>query len=525
MVLGNVKGVKTMNTRISFWNVTVSFTIPLLLLWGITSASFAQITRGNIIIELETVALGLTSPVGVTHAGDGSRRLFIVDQTGQIRILQGGDLLSAPFLDISDQLPELNINFDERGLLGLAFHPDYGTNGRFFVRYSRPREGVSTEPCFGTARGCHEEVLAEFSVSDDPNVANPSGAILFRIDEPQFNHNAGDIAFGPDGLLYFSLGDGGGAHDGLADTPPSHGTTGNGQNIDTALGAILRIDVDSAPQAPLAYAIPPDNPFVGQTGVDEIFAYGFRNPYKFSFDDGSGGDGSLYLADVGQNLFEEVNIVDKGGNYGWVIREGFSCFDPFNPTGPPDSCSNVGPLGETMVDPIVDYSHEEGGISVIGGFVYRGSSAPSLLGKYVFGDFSGAFAVGTGRLYFLEQPVPGSFEIREFQIGFDDRDYGLFLKGFGEDEAGELYATAAAVLGPRENTGIVQRIVVEALVAGDLNGDGCVDRDDYGILIADIRAPAPHDPGHDLNGDEQVNRADARTLVGLFTNARGVACS
>jgi hypothetical protein len=230
----------------------------------------------------------------------------------------------------------------------------------------------------------------------------------------------------------------------------------------------LRIDVDSPPQAPLAYAIPPDNPFVGQTGVDEIYAYGFRNPYRFSFDDGPGGDGALYLGDVGQNLFEEVDIVEKGGNYGWVIKEGFSCFDPFNPLNPPASCSDTGPSGEPLIDPIVDYSHDEGGITVIGGFVYRGSRSPSLVGKYVFGDFSGQFTVPSGRLYFLEEPAPGSFEIHEFRIGVEDDPYGLFLKGFGEDEDGEIFACGSTALAPFGETGVVERIVVETVVI-----DGC----------------------------------------------------
>ena len=427
----------------------------------------AGITQGDITIKLETVAEGLVAPISVTHAGDGSGRLFIVEQSGQIRLVVDGELLPTPFLDIVDKIPELNPFFDERGLLGLAFHPNYASNGRFFIRYSSPREGQKDEPCFGTSRGCHTENVAEYAVSaDDANQADPdSEIILFSIDEPQFNHDAGEVAFGPDGFLYFTLGDGGGAHDGLADDPPSHGPIGHGQNIETALGSILRIDVDSPPQDPLPYAIPADNPFVGQPGVDEIYAYGMRNPYKFSFDDGPGGDGSLYVADVGQNLFEEVNIVVNGGNYGWVIREGFHCFDPFNPLDPPDVCADTGPLGEPLLDPIAEYSHPdsgfdpEGGITVIGGFVYRGSRSPGLVGKYVFGDFAQQFVVPSGSLYFLIEPAPGEFEIRQFQIGPDDDPYGLFLKGFGEDEDGEVYACGSIALAPFGDTGVVQRIV------------------------------------------------------------------
>jgi glucose/arabinose dehydrogenase len=414
----------------------------------------AAITKGKVVIRLEPVATGLVSPDHATHAGDGTHRLFIVDQAGRVRIVKNGALLPTPFLDLTVQIPVLSPGFDERGLLGLAFHPDYANNGRFFVRYSAPRAGSPGEPCFGTSRGCHEEILAEFSVSADPDVANPAGTILFRIDEPQFNHNAGTLAFGPDGYLYFTLGDGGGAHDGLADTPPSHGPIGNGQNIDTALGKMLRIDVDAG--AP--FGIPPDNPFVGVPGLDLIYAYGLRNPFRFAFDSRPGGDGRLILADVGQNLFEEVDIIVKGGNYGWVIKEGFSCFDPFSPNTPPATCAGTGHLGEPLIDPIVDYSHAEGGISVIGGYVYRGARSPGLTGIYVFGDFSASFGTPGGRLYFVEDLAPGA-AIREFRIGPEDRTYGRYLKGFGEDEAGEVYALGSTVLGPTGTTGIVERIV------------------------------------------------------------------
>ena len=224
-------------------------------------------------------------------------------------------------------------------------------------------------------------------------------------------------------------------------------------------------DRDDDP-APLPYGIPPDNPFAATTGVDEIYAYGMRNPYKFSFDDGPGGDGALFLADVGQNLFEEVNIVINGGNYGWVIKEGFHCFDPFNPTNPPDICPDTGPFGEPLLDPIVEYSHPgsgfplEGGITVIGGFVYRGSQSPSLVGTYVFGDFAQEFVVPSGSLYFIAEPMPGDFEIRRFRITEDDIPYGLFLKGSFEAQYGEIYVCGSIELAPIGNTGVVERIVV-----------------------------------------------------------------
>jgi glucose/arabinose dehydrogenase len=447
----------------------------------------AAITRSDIVVKREVVAAGLTGPHHLTHAGDGSGRLFVVDQAGLIRIIKNGVLQPAPFLDIRDRMVTVNPGFDERGLLGLAFHPNYAQNGRFFVRYSAPRPGTAGEPCFGSSRGCHEEILSEYRVSANPDAADPaSERILFRIDEPQFNHNAGMVQFGPDGYLYFSLGDGGGANDGLADTPPSHGPIGNGQNIHTALGAMLRIDVDAPPQAPLPYAIPADNPFVGRDGLDEIYAYGMRNPFRFAFDDGPGGDGSLFLADVGQLLFEEVSIIEKGGNYGWVIKEGFSCFDPFNPTVPPAMCADTGPLGEPLIDPIVDYSHAEGGISVIGGYVYRGARSPGLSGRYVFGDFSAAFNVPGGRLYHLDGSRADGFSIRELRLGRADRPYGLFLKGFGEDAAGEVYALGSIALAPVGTTGRVERLVEVVNPALDIRPGSCPNR-----LIKEARGVLP----------------------------------
>lgn len=409
----------------------------------------AQIPEGDVTAELTLVAGGLTAPVSVTHAGDGSGRLFIVDQAGTIRVVAEGVLLPTPFLDLTGETVAVNPFFDERGVLGLAFHPDYEDNGRFFVRYSVPREGGAEEPCFDTTRGCHSEVLAEFAVSDDPDVAVPAGTILFSVDEPEFNHNSGGIAFGPDGFLYFTIGDGGGAHDGLAEVPPAHGPIGNGQDIFTTLGSILRIDVDSG--AP--YAIPPDNPFAGAPGEDEIYAYGLRNPYRFSFDRGTG---RLFLADVGQNLFEEIDLIENGGNYGWVIREGFHCFDPLDPTNPPADCATTGPHGEPLLDPVAEYDHGDG-IAVVGGFVYRGTRFKELAGMYVFGDFSRGFFPGDGRLFYLDADGDLS-SILELRLGDPAAPLGRYLLGLGEDEDGELYVTTSENLGPTGSTGQVHHI-------------------------------------------------------------------
>ncbi len=333
-------------TPVSF-ALIFSVITSLSLTYGLAHAapSTPAIPPGNITLDLvPVVGEGkLTSPIHATHSGDRSGRLFVVDQPGQIRIIGWhGKLLDMPFLDLAatGDVVEVNPGFDERGLLGLAFHPNYRWNGRFFVRYSKARTGSPDEPCFDTERGCHEAILAEFRVSaNNPNVADPNSQhILFRIDEPQFNHNGGHLAFGPPEkhhgshkfnkhkkkqnqgkhnksrrYLYFSLGDGGGSNDGLADSPPSHGEFGNGLNNMTNLGAILRIDVDSGSP----YAIPPDNPFAGNgcaDGCDEIYAYGLRNPYRFSFDRRTD---RLFLGEVGQGQYEEINIIQKGGNYGW----------------------------------------------------------------------------------------------------------------------------------------------------------------------------------------------------------------
>ncbi|MCA8960173.1 MAG: PQQ-dependent sugar dehydrogenase [Planctomycetes bacterium] len=459
----------------------------------------AQIPTGDLTIALTPVAGGFTSPLLVTHAGDGSGRLFVVDQAGQIWVIVDGEVLPDPFLDLSSAIVPLNGPFDERGLLGMAFHPDYANNGRFFVRYSRPRVGDPSEPCSqpGGISGCHEEVLSQFLVSADPNVADPLSEVeLFAVDEPQFNHNAGDVHFGPDGYLYFSLGDGGGGNDGLADTPPSHGPIGNGQNIETALGSLLRIDVDSG----TPYAIPPDNPFVGAVGLDEIYAYGFRNPYRFSFD---AADGTLYLADVGQGLFEEIDVVVNGGNFGWVIREGAHCFDPFDPTVSPPTCPDAG-----LIDPIAEYDHSDG-LAVIGGSVYRGSRFPELVGKYVFGDFSVDFGP-SGRLFYLDTAGVQS-DIFEFRLGSTDSPLGFFLKGFGTDEDGEIYVCIASNLGPTGTTGQVVRLgAARDFIRGDTNGDGVRDIADVIVNLQFLfvgGAPICLD-AHDVDDDGALDLAD-----------------
>ena len=473
------------------------------------AASAGVVPQGGLEIDLELAAGGLTAPVTVTHAGDGSGRIFIVEQRGQVLVWQNGALLPTPFLNIASLLPTLNNNFDERGLIGLAFHPQYATNGRFFVRYSSPRTGVAGEPCVGTSRGCHSEVLAEFRVSSaDPNVADPTPIELFRVPKPQFNHNGGQIAFGPDGYLYVSLGDGGGANDGLADNPPSHGPIGNGQNIETLLGKILRIDVDGA----MPYESPANNPFFGDVpGRDEIYAWGFRNPFQFSFDDGPGGDGALWCADVGQNLFEEIDLVVRGGNYGWVTMEGSRCFNPIQPNTPPATCDQTG-----LILPIAEYDHSGNGISIIGGHVYRGAASPALVGKYLFGDFGTSFGAPTGHLFYIDTAGPLSL-IQRPQLGPDNHDLARFVKGSGEDEGGEVYICTSAVGGPSGTTGQVWRFF-ERRCAGDGFRDGVIDMKDLTATLSSFGANyLPGTGPGDADSSGIVNFGDITVTLTNYT--------
>lgn len=468
---------------------------------------------GNISIRLLNVAAGLTSPVDLEHSNDGSNRLYVVLQSGQILVIDNGVVLPTPFMDLTAQLPALNTGYDERGLLGVAFHPDFANNHRFFVRYSRPRTGDPGEACINTSRGCHEEILSEFTALSGTQADAGSERILFRIDEPEFNHNSGALAFGPDGLLYWGQGDGGGANDGLNDPSLPHGPTGNGQNIETALGSVLRIDVDGTPDAGLEYKVPLDNPFVGVAGVDEIFAYGFRNPFKLSFDNGPGGNGSLIVADVGQARIEEIDIVTLGNNFGWATKEGNQCFDPFDAGAPAASCSDTGPFGEPLIGPIAEYDHDNGdGISIIGGFVHRGSEFPGLNGRYVFGDFSSGFGSPDGKLYHLDYDG-GSNTIEEFRIGPNNDALGLFVKGFGEDADGELYVLASSALAPFGTGGTILKIVP---LKGDINGSGAVNVDDvseFAAVLLGVETDSNKVERADMTDDGAADGSDIASFV------------
>ncbi len=374
--------------------------ISMILLLLSLPAALAQDTDEDIVItreraplvaevQLTAVASGFHRPLYVTHAGDGSGRLFLVEQSGKIWILRDGEQSAQPFLDVSRLItPAARTNqYTEQGLLGLAFHPHYAVNGVFFVNYTDVNRST---------------VVARYQVMpDDPDTADAaSGQIIFTLRQPYSNHNGGHIDFGPDGNLYITVGDGGSANDPL----------GAGQNRQLLLGSILRIDVDG--EQP--YSIPPDNPFVDDDAArDEIWSYGWRNVWRFSFDRATG---DMYLADVGQNRLEEVNFQPAdspgGENYGWNVWEGTQIF--------------AGGSAPNHVPPFFEYSHALG-CSVTGGYVYRGAAIAELEAVYLFGDYC------SGRIWVSWRDPDLNWRAAEFM------QTGLQISSFGEDEAGEIY--------------------------------------------------------------------------------------
>jgi len=342
-----------------------------------------EVVRTAPTLRLVPVASGLSSPVDLTHAGD--ERLFVVEQSGRIRLIKAGQLVDTPFLDIESRVR----SGGEQGLLGLAFHPDYAQNGRFFVDYTWKQSGLF-KPTF--------TVIAEYQVDpQNPDRALTQERVLLKIRQPASNHNGGQLRFGPDGFLYVGMGDGGGAGD----------PGGNGQNTDSLLAAMLRIDVDAAG---VDYGIPADNPFAQGGGRPELFAWGLRNPWRFSFDRETG---RLFAGDVGQEEWEEIHIVGLGDNCGWSAKEGFEDYGGSSAQG-------------TLSPPIAAYDHSQGQ-SVTGGFVYRGQQIPGLVGTYVFADFV------QGRLWGLREGAPGVWQ--KLDLGVDSS----VVSAFGEDVDGELY--------------------------------------------------------------------------------------
>ncbi|TCZ72964.1 PQQ-dependent sugar dehydrogenase [Flaviaesturariibacter aridisoli] len=409
---------------------------------------------------LQVVAENLVSPLSIVEAPDGSRRMFIVDQAGKIWLLPpGGSVAATPFLDLSSRIVPLMPAYDERGLLSLAFHPNFSSNGKLYVFYTAPpRAG-------GPAPGASWDNLtrvSEFTVS--PATANTvdlaTERVVLEYDHPQFNHNGGTLAFGPDGFLYISIGDGGNKDD----VGPGHGPDwyaanagGNAQNLNSLLGKVLRIDVNGTP-----YNIPADNPYATASNArHEIYAFGFRNPYRFSFD--MGGTRQLILGDAGQSLWEEVNVVTRGGNYGWNVREGRVCFNTDSDLLVRPTCPLQDSAGNLLQDPVLvlkNLAHPEGDghtTVVVGGNVYRGSALPGLVGSYVFGAFSQGFTAPDGLLY-VATPSGGTWNFSELR--FRDRStFGYFVKGFGQDLSGEVYVAVSSSLGLAGTTGKIVKII------------------------------------------------------------------
>lgn len=428
-------------------------------------------------VKLELVASGLVAPNWGTAAPGDDGRLFVVDQTGILWAidLESGDM--SVFADFSALLVPLGVGgpgtFDERGFLGLAFHPDYRRNGLLYTYTSEPVAGEPDFPVPFDAPANNHSVITEWRVPtprDPASVIDPaSRRVLLRIADPQFNHNGGALNFGKDAYLYIALGDGGAADD----QGPGHAPNGNGQDLSNVLGKILRIDPlgNNAPNQ--QYGIPADNPLLpdnlqnvgGPEGCadgacDEIYAWGFRNPFRFSFDTATN---DMYVGDVGQNDIEEVNVVVAGGNYGWPVKEGSFCFDP-NGTAPgfvtdDRPCANEPPM---LIDPVAEYDHDEG-ISVIGGFVYRGNRVPELMNRYVFGDYARNFGGNNGRLFYLDKRnVVRGKNVRKSSISelniYGQDGLEMSLLGFASDAKGEIYVLANMTGVPSGETGVVMRI-------------------------------------------------------------------
>ncbi len=446
--------------------------ILLLASAGLTTsiASAAQnllpgaIHPGSIAIQLKTIATGLPAPIYATSAPGDSSDLFVVDQTGKIDVIHDGVLQSTPLLNITglESAIPLSPGYDERGLLGLAFSPGFSdpTSIGYHTLYTYESEAAGTAPAdFGPAPGTltsgidHQNVLSQWKVeTSDPDVVDTSTQRdLLREDHPALNHNGGTIAFGPDGDLYLGIGDGGTAND----TGNGHLATGNAQSLSVIMGKILRIDPNGNNSANGKYGIPADNPFVGVAGdLPEIYAYGFRNPYRFSFDSATG---NLIVGDVGQNEVEEVDNVTKGANYGWATKEGTFLFNRTGGSAGTDNPTNSPGSPAGLTDPVLEYDHNSGQ-AVIGGFVYHGSLIPQLDGDYVFGDLSKGS--DNGQLYYSNLSTG---QINSFNL---TAPLGMWLKGFGEDANGEIYVLAGSNEGPTGSSGVVLEIVPEPASRG-----------------------------------------------------------
>jgi len=407
---------------------------------ALTLANFNFAAGSAPAANLKLLTEGLTAPIALSSLPDGSGRLLVADQAGMIHLVsRDGRRAENLFLDLRDRLVKLNEGMDERGITGLALHPEFRSNRKFYVAYNTPLRAGAPPDWNTTMR------VSEFRVSaqDAALAGADSERTIIEVDQPEWGHNSGRIAFGPDGFLYITVGDGGGPNDvGLR----GHAPEGNGQHLQTLLGKILRIDVNRG----MPYAIPADNPFAdGKPARPEIFAYGLRNPWGLSFDPITG---DLITTDIGQERWEEINVIVKGGNYGWRLKEGFDGFDLKDTRSAPALVPKVGARGEPLIDPVLVYKTKRGnqpdpeafGVSITGGYFYRGKAIPALAGKYVFADWSTSMGFGDGCLLVATRPpsAGGSGRWTAERLGLKDNPEGrvkAFVWALGEDEDGELY--------------------------------------------------------------------------------------
>jgi glucose/arabinose dehydrogenase len=375
------------------------------------ATTLPSFTRNNdpatITVNSAKVTDGIKAPTAM--AFPAANKAWVTEQTGAIRLIKDGKLTDIAVLDVKDKMIKVNSGYEERGLLNVTLHPKFATNGKFYIFYSRPYKNEPGKPRFN-----HTDVVAEYKMLPNSDQADPnSERIILTQDKPDGNHNGGGIVFGSDGYLYVTFGDGGGQHD-------QHGPIGNGQNLNTWLGKVLRINID----VDSTYSVPKDNPFVGKPNVKpEIWAYGFRNPYRISVDRASK---QLFIGEVGQDKWEEVDLLQKGANYGWRVVEGNHCHNPEN------GCDFAG-----FVPPITEYAHSEG-VSVIGGYVYNGKQIPSIKGKYIFGDW-------TGPVWYLQKA--GDKWLRG-KVTINNYPSNAKITGWGEDQSGELYYLTNTDTGP-----------------------------------------------------------------------------
>ncbi|HMJ91047.1 MAG TPA: PQQ-dependent sugar dehydrogenase [Candidatus Acidoferrum sp.] len=427
---------------------------PIVLSLGLALSAFTAVAAEPI-PTLKLLGERFVQPTVLVPI-DGER-LFVADQIGRLFIVhKDGAGTNKLALELSPQQIKFKSGgFDERGLVGIAMHPKFAQNQKFYAYYSAPlREGAETN-------WNHTSHISEFTLKNDKA---GDERLLLQIDMPYENHHGGPLAFGPDGFLYISVGDGGNAND----VGRGHSPQGNGQDTKKLLGKILRIDVDKKDEGK-QYAVPKDNPFASNgKGRPEIFAWGLRNPWGISFD--RGGERQFFVADVGQDSWEEVNIVTKGGNYGWNIREAFVCFDPKKTRQPPADCPKVGAMGEPLLDPILSYKNigkfpkdpEAKGCSITGGYVYRGKLFPQLVGNYIFADWSRGWTKPDGVLFAATRGVDGKWTMETLALaGSADGSVGHYVTALGQDADGEIYVMTNTSNMIKENNGKLWKLAAQ----------------------------------------------------------------